>query len=153
MEVLVTQSRLTLYNSMPGSSVPGILQARILEWVAIPFSRGSSQPKDQSPRIFLPHRRQILYRLGHQGSPYPSAKHYLGVGYPPITFFKKGCQWLWIFKTESSKPEDFNGFMAKTLNYRGNMTPSPPRWQPHSWESSPRIPKRKSRLRRILKKQ
>ena len=29
---------------LPGSSVHGILQARILEWVAIPFSRGSSQP-------------------------------------------------------------------------------------------------------------
>ena len=32
--------------SLPGSSVHGILQARILEWAAIPFSRGSSQPKD-----------------------------------------------------------------------------------------------------------
>ena len=31
-----------------GSSVHGILQARILEWVAIPFSRGSSQPRDQT---------------------------------------------------------------------------------------------------------
>ena len=31
---------------LPGCSVHGILQARILEWVAIPFSRGSSQPKD-----------------------------------------------------------------------------------------------------------
>ena len=30
----------------PGSSVHGILQARILEWVAVPFSRGSSQPRD-----------------------------------------------------------------------------------------------------------
>jgi len=30
----------------PGSSVHGILQARILEWVAISFSRGSSQPRD-----------------------------------------------------------------------------------------------------------
>ena len=29
-----------------GSSVHGILQARILEWVAVPFSRGSSQPRD-----------------------------------------------------------------------------------------------------------
>ena len=28
--------------SLPGSSVPGVLQVRILEWVAIPFSRGSS---------------------------------------------------------------------------------------------------------------
>ena len=34
--------------SLPGSSVPGILQARILEWVAIPFSRGSSQPRNQT---------------------------------------------------------------------------------------------------------
>ena len=34
--------------SLPGSSVHGILQARILEWVAIPFSRGSSQSRDQT---------------------------------------------------------------------------------------------------------
>ena len=33
--------------SLPGSSVHGILQARILERVAIPFSRGSSRPRDQ----------------------------------------------------------------------------------------------------------
>ena len=32
-------------GSPPGSPIPGILQARILEWVAIPFSRGSSQPR------------------------------------------------------------------------------------------------------------
>ena len=32
--------------SLPGSSVHGISQVRILEWVAIPFSRGSSQPLD-----------------------------------------------------------------------------------------------------------
>jgi len=31
-----------------GNSVHGILQARILEWVAISFSRGSSQPRDQN---------------------------------------------------------------------------------------------------------
>ena len=34
--------------SPPGSSVYGIFQASTLEWVAIPFSRGSSQPRDQS---------------------------------------------------------------------------------------------------------
>ena len=32
--------------SLPGSSVYGILQAKVLEWVAISFSRGSSQPWD-----------------------------------------------------------------------------------------------------------
>ena len=48
----VAQLCLTLCNPMdcspPGSSVHGILQARILEWVAIFFSRGSSQPRDQT---------------------------------------------------------------------------------------------------------
>ena len=40
----------TLCNPLdpPGSSVHGILQARILEWVATPYSRGSSQPRDQA---------------------------------------------------------------------------------------------------------
>ena len=46
----VTQSCLTLCDPMdcspPGSSVHGILQARILEWVAISYSRGSSWPRD-----------------------------------------------------------------------------------------------------------
>ena len=32
--------------SLPGSSIHGIFQARILEWIAVPFSRGSSQPRD-----------------------------------------------------------------------------------------------------------
>ena len=35
------------YN-LPGSSVHGIFQARVLEWVAISFSRGSSWPRDQT---------------------------------------------------------------------------------------------------------
>ena len=34
--------------SLPGSSFHGIFQARILEWVAIPFSRGCSRPRDQT---------------------------------------------------------------------------------------------------------
>ena len=33
---------------LPGSSVDGILQARILEWVAIPLSRGSSRPRNRT---------------------------------------------------------------------------------------------------------
>ena len=48
----VAHSCLTLCSpvdcSPPGSSVHGILQARILEWVAISFSRGSSQPRDRT---------------------------------------------------------------------------------------------------------
>ena len=50
LKVLVTQSCATLCDpmkgSLPGSSVHGILQVRILEWVAISLSRRSSQPRD-----------------------------------------------------------------------------------------------------------
>ena len=52
VKALVTQLCPTLCNpidySPPGSSAYGFLQARILELVAIPFSRGSSQPRDQT---------------------------------------------------------------------------------------------------------
>ena len=47
VKVKVTQSCLTLCNHM-NYTVHGILQARILEWVAIPFSKGSSQPRVQT---------------------------------------------------------------------------------------------------------
>ena len=50
--MLAAQSCLILckpmHCSLPGSSVHGILQARILEWVAIPFSKGYSQPRGQT---------------------------------------------------------------------------------------------------------
>ena len=49
---VVAQSCPTLCDavdcSLAGSSVHGIFQARTLEWVAVPFSRGSSQPGDWS---------------------------------------------------------------------------------------------------------
>ena len=54
--------------SLPGSSVPGILQARIVEWVAISFSRGSSQPRDQTHVSYI--GRRILYH-------WPTWEYYL----------------------------------------------------------------------------
>jgi len=47
VNVKVTQLCPTLCDPMD-CMVPGILQARILEWVAFPFSRGSSQPRDRT---------------------------------------------------------------------------------------------------------
>ena len=47
VKVKVAQSYLTLCDPMD-YTIHGILQARILEWVAIPFSRGSFQTKDQT---------------------------------------------------------------------------------------------------------
>ena len=53
--------------SPPGSSVHGIFQARVLEWVAISFSRGSSQPRDWTQVSCIV--SETLYHLSHQGSP------------------------------------------------------------------------------------
>ena len=63
----VAQSCLTLCDPMD-FIVHGILQARILEWAAFPFSRGSSQLRHRT-WVYLPHCRQILYQLSHKGSP------------------------------------------------------------------------------------
>ena len=53
----------SLNCSPPGNSVRGILRARILEWVVIPFSRASSPPRD---RTQVSYRAGILYCLSHQ---------------------------------------------------------------------------------------
>ena len=70
MKVSVTQLCLTVCDpmdcSLPGSSVHGILQARILEWVAIPFSRGIFPT--QGLNLGLLHRQAGSLPLSHQGS-------------------------------------------------------------------------------------
>ena len=70
--VLFALSCLTVCNPMdyspPGSSVHGILQARILEWVAIPLLQGIFPTQGSNLALCL-HCRQILYCLNHQGSP------------------------------------------------------------------------------------
>ena len=58
--------RLSLCNSM-NYTVHEILQARILEWVAFPFSRGIFPTQGSNP--CLPHCRKILYQLSHKGNP------------------------------------------------------------------------------------
>ena len=66
------QSCLTLCNSvdysLPGSSVHGIFQARILEWVAIPFSRGSFGHRDQGSNPCLLHWQVNSLAWIHLGS-------------------------------------------------------------------------------------
>ena len=71
VSMLVTQ----LYSTVclprdcipPGSSVQGIFQARILEWVDMSFSRGIFLTHGSNSGLL--HCRQILYHLRHQGSP------------------------------------------------------------------------------------
>ena len=66
----IAQSCPTLWNPMdyspPGSSVHEIFHARILEWILISSSRGSSQPRDWTRMSCF--GRQILYHLSHLGS-------------------------------------------------------------------------------------
>ena len=80
---LVTQSCLTLCDTIdcspPGSSVHGVFQARILEWVAISPSRGASQLRDQTCISCISGiGRQVLHHRRHPGSP-PSTIPYLCV--------------------------------------------------------------------------
>ena len=73
-EVLVAQLCLTLCDprdcGLPGSSVHDISQARILEWVAISYPRGSSRPRDRTQVSSI--GRWILYHLSHGGWGYCS---------------------------------------------------------------------------------
>ena len=55
--------------SSPGSSVPGISQARILEWVAISSSRGSSQPKDPTGISWVSCTGRQIYTTEPPGKP------------------------------------------------------------------------------------
>ena len=69
-KVSVTQSCLSLCDPMdgspPGSSVHGISQARVLEWVAMPVSRGIFPTQGSNPGLL--HCRQVLYCLSHRGA-------------------------------------------------------------------------------------
>ena len=62
----ITQVRLTFCDHMD-YTVPGILQAGILEWVAFRFSRGIFPT--QGSNLGLLHCRLVLGHLSHQGSP------------------------------------------------------------------------------------
>ena len=79
----VVQVKVSVTQLCPGLCDPmdytahRILQAKILEWVAVPFSRGSSQPRGSNPG--LPHCRRILYQLSHQGRPPKGEYKYLPI--------------------------------------------------------------------------
>ena len=61
--------------SLPGSSVHGILQARILDWVAMPCSRESSRPRDRTHISYVSCiGRRILCHYGRLESPVQSAQ-------------------------------------------------------------------------------
>ena len=110
--MLVTQSYLALCDprdcSPPGSSVHGILQPRILRWIAIPFSREFSQPRD-------PTRVSCI-------APVSLPSESLG---KPITMltkywqnkcFREMCELFWGSSTNTSKDKLFLLLRDKNLN-------------------------------------
>ena len=75
----IAQSCPTLCNPMdsspPGYSVHGIFQARILEWVAISFSRGSSQPRDQAWVSCIADRRFTIW-ASREATSFPKSESF-----------------------------------------------------------------------------
>ena len=90
----VTQSCPTLCDpmdcSLPGSSLHGILQARVLEWVSISFSRESSQPKDQTWVSCIPGR---CFNLWATRVAYPFSRE----SSPPRNWTRVSCIAGWFF--------------------------------------------------------
>ena len=75
---VVSDSLRPMNCSLPGSSVHGILQARILEWVAIPFCRGSFQSRDWTHISFISwtaHRFFTIWATGEAHIPHGQKKN------------------------------------------------------------------------------
>ena len=71
----------------PGSSVHGIFWARLLEWLAVFFSRGSFQPRDQPCVSMSPVLQAAALPLSHQGSPsYFTYVHMEYLSFSPLLF-------------------------------------------------------------------
>ena len=106
----VTQSCPTLCDpidcSLPGSSVHGIFQARVLEWIAISFSRGSSQPRDWTQVSCIVDRRftvwatrEEIYSLSHSVVPSITLQWSLGkafLSFCPI-LWNSAFKWVYLF--------------------------------------------------------
>ena len=121
-------------RSLPGSSVHGIFQSRVLEWVAISISRGSSQPRDRTwvPRIVGRHFTVWATREGRElpaaaaakslqscptlcdpidGSPWGSPtlgfsrqEHWSGLPFPSPVHESEKWKWSRSFVSNSSQP-------------------------------------------------
>ena len=106
IEVKVAQLRLTLCDHID-YAVHGILQARILKWVAIPFSRGSSQPRDWT---------QVSCIAGRFFTESPG-KPWIG---------KRSLKWWWLKVKERKSPQKWNERKSEdwSENLRWNKQPS-----------------------------
>ena len=113
----VTQSCPTLCDpmdcSLPGFSVHGIFQARILEWVAISFSRGSSPLRDQTQVSHI--SGTCFYPLSYQGSWW-----YWELDYKESSTPKNWCFWTVLLEKTLESPLDRKEIQL--VNPKGNQS-------------------------------
>ena len=121
---LVTKLCLTLCDPMdcspPGSFVHGILQARILEWVASPFSRGSSQPRDWIRISCTAHRFFANWATREA----PSVTFHLPKSFPPLKTIwnvislknlSRFSRWSFIFSSACPWSHFCNSYCTKLV--------------------------------------
>ena len=116
--VLVTQSCPVFCGPMdcspPGSSVHGMLQGRILEWAAIPFSRGSSQPRHQIHLSCIAGRFLTIWAI-REASNYPNSLLESPVhnSSSPLIFFLVIYSYIYLFThfTDYKSASIFEYFM------------------------------------------
>ena len=123
----MSESSDTMDCSPPGSFVLGVSQARILEWVVISFSRGSSWPREWTETNVSCNGRQILYHWRHLGSPWrlneayflPRNKEYRKPFVPwfPMGswFLERGLRWAtkWLVLKDLSGPSYIYSYIAE----------------------------------------
>ena len=111
VKLVVAQSCSALWEPMdcspPGSSVHGIFQAKILEWVAISFSRGSSRPRDQT---------QVSYIAGRSFTIWATKKP------PPFFVLKDRQSNPWAFNLLVKKNAVIHNFWIIIIPFSCNST-------------------------------
>ena len=117
-EVKLFSCVMTLCNpmdcSLPGSSIHGIFQARVLEWVAISFSRGSSRPRDRTQVSHIEGRH--FTHWANQESPRRSFNYHVS----PLDFSQTSAPHLPIVKWQILCPTPCHLFLGNNFQRKGS---------------------------------
>ena len=106
--------------SSPGSSIHGIFQARVLEWVAVSFSRGSSPPRDRTQVSHIAIR--CFYHLSHKGSSLKLHYVYAIATCELLGVAHKAILKEWVLK---SNPVVFSRVYIRSLKRYWSLDPTP----------------------------
>ena len=121
-------------SSLPGSSVHGIFQARILEWAAISFSRGSSEPRDRTQVSCIADRHFTVWVT--REAPYTREKgknivRYMEKELLPWQPRAMGKQTFWVNRQHEGNREFLK---CKLIDFKKRITDKLREWQ--LWQES-----------------